>query len=371
MIPFSDMHGRHFPHHGDYQRALSRVLASGHFAGGPEVERFEAEFAAYCGTTHAIGVGSGTEALWLALAALDIGPGDEVVTVPMTFTATVEAICMTGATPVFADIDETTHTMDPASFASVVTSRTKAVIPVHLFGRLAAMEEISEIAGRHGIAVIEDAAQAHGARLGGRMAGSFGTAGCFSFYPCKNLGALGDAGAVTTSDARLARRLRALREHGQERKNVHRWIGWNARMDALQAAFLRIGLADLEAGNRRRRDLARRYGNLLADVPGILIPDDPADGSHVHHLYVLRCAERETVCAALDEAGIGHAIHYPLPVHLQPAYEHLGYRAGDFPVAERRACEFLSLPMHPGLDLISLVQVARAVAAAARPLASV
>ncbi|MCP5533238.1 MAG: DegT/DnrJ/EryC1/StrS family aminotransferase [Akkermansiaceae bacterium] len=368
MIPFLDMQDRHSPRRGEYLRALERVLDSGTYAGGPEVERFETAFAAACGTTEAIGVGSGTEALWLALAALGIGPGDEVVTVPMTFAATVESICMTGATPVFVDIDERTRTMDPASLERALTPRTKAVVPVHLFGRIADMDAILEIADRRGIPVIEDAAQAHGAERAGRRAGALGLAGCFSFYPSKNLGAMGDAGAVTTNDPELARRIRALREHGQERRHVHRWIGWNARMDAMQAAVLEIGLRDLDAGNRRRRELARRYEAALRPIPGIDPPEDPGDGSHVYHLYAVRAADRGALCAALDAASIGYGIHYPVPVHLQPAYEHLGHRAGDFPVAERCAREFLSLPLHPGLADSDIDRIVDVLAAASLPL---
>lgn len=370
MIPFVDMASRHASRKEEYLRAFSRVLEGGSYAGGPEVEAFESEFARVCGTREAIGVGSGTEALWLTLAALGIGPGDEVVTVPMTFAATVEAICMTGATPVFADIDETTHTLDPESFSRAITSRTRAVIPVHLFGRIAAIEEIGEIAARHGIAVIEDAAQAHGAEVRGGRAGSLGLAGCFSFYPCKNLGAIGDAGAVTTDDRRLAGRIRALRDHGQEAKNHHRWIGWNGRMDAMQATVLRIGLRDLDAENRKRRELADRYDQALSGVVGIIPPDRPDDGSHVFHLYAVRCARRADLCAALDRAGIGFGMHYPVPVHLQPAYEHLGYRAGDFPVAEQRAGEFLSLPLRPELGVSDIDLIAGVLVSASRPLSA-
>ena len=368
MIAFSDIQSRHLPRRGEYLEALARVLDSGVYAGGPEVARFEADFAAYCGTAESIGVGSGTEALFLTLAALGVGPGDEVVTVPMTFVATVEAICMTGATPVFADIDEQTRTMDPGCLARAIGPRTKAVVPVHLFGRLAGMEDILAIAGARGIPVVEDAAQAHGSQRDGRMAGSFGTAGCFSFYPCKNLGAMGDAGAVTTHDARLARRIRAMREHGQERKNHHRWIGWNGRMDAMQAAVLAIGLRDLDEGNRRRRELARRYRAVLQGIPGLSLPEDPADGSHVFHLYVVRTAAREELRQTLEAAGIGCGIHYPLPVHLQPAYGHLGHRPGDFPVAERCAREFLSLPLHPSLADADVDRVGEIIGSALRPL---
>ena len=360
MVPFLDMKARTAPLREEYMQAIGEIIDSGAFSGGPFVERFENEFAAYCGTRHAIGVGSGTEALWLTLLALGIGPGDEVITVPLTFAATVEAICLAGATPVFADIDARTYTINPAALESVRTRNTKAIIPVHLFGQPADMDPILEFARKHCLRVIEDAAQAHGAEYKGRKAGLIGDAGCFSFYPGKNLGAFGEAGAVVTGNDELANQIRMLGNHGQSRKNVHSLVGWNSRMDGIQAAVLRIRLRHLEMENRLRRDHALRYNRALADLPGLVLPAVMNDRNHVFHLYALRARDRGRLIDTLGAKEIGCGLHYPVPVHLQPAYRHLGYRRGDFPVAEQSADELVSLPMFPEMtqDQIAFVTAA-------------
>jgi dTDP-4-amino-4,6-dideoxygalactose transaminase len=345
MVPFVDIKARHAPLKAEMMRAIGQVIDSGCLAGGPFVERFEREFADFCATRHAVAVGSGTEALWLALVALGIGPGDEVVTVPMTFAATVEAICLAGAKPVFADIDPVTYTMDPESLLRVLTPRTRAVVPVHLFGQMAEMETILAIAGSRGLKVIEDAAQAHGAEYRGCRAGSLGDAGCFSFYPTKNLGALGEAGAVVTNDEQTASKLRLLRDHGQSGKNRHQLIGWNSRMDGIQAAVLSLKLRGLEGENDARCAHAASYQQALAELPGIRTPLTARGCRHVYHIYAVRARDRRSLIWALDEAEIGYGVHYPVPVHLQSAYRVLGYQQGDFPVAEQCAAEFVSLPM--------------------------
>jgi dTDP-4-amino-4,6-dideoxygalactose transaminase len=349
MIPFFDMKARHAPRREEYLRAIGEVIDTGAFAGGAFVERFEAEFAAYCGVDHAVGVGSGTEALWLAMVAMGIGPGDEVITVPMSFAATVEAICLVGAKPVFVDIDEQNYTMDPAALVDAITSRTKAIIPVHLFGQVADMGPILEIAERRGIRVIEDAAQAHGADYKGRKAGSIGDAGCFSFYPSKNLGAFGEGGAVLTQDATLAGKLRMLRNHGQSARNRHTLVGWNSRLDGIQAAVLSVKLPHLDRENHMRRERAAYYDHLLAGQRNVLTPLAETYGSHVYHIYALRVRDRAPLLEMLDARQIGYSIHYPIPIHLQSAYRVLGHRPGDFPVAERCAEEFVSLPLAPDM----------------------
>jgi dTDP-4-amino-4,6-dideoxygalactose transaminase len=306
-------------------------------------------------------VGNGTEAIWLALLAMGIGPGDEVITVPMTFIATVEAIMMTGATPVFVDIDERTYTIDITDLKEALTSRTKAIIPVHLFGQCAEMEPILEFARAHNLRVIEDAAQAHGAEYKNRRAGTLGDAGCFSFYPAKNLGAFGEAGAIITDDAGLAEKLRILRNHGQSRKNHHPLMGWNSRMDSIQAAVLRIKLRHLDAENESRRAHARCYDRGLAGLSGVVIPECAADRLHVHHIYAIRVRKRDLLRDVLSAKGIQCGVHYPVPVHLQPPCAVMGYQPGDFPVSELCANEFLSLPMFPQLTPQQIACVVEAV----------
>jgi len=338
--------------------AIRGVLERSAFVGGAEIADFERWFARYCGTTEAIGVSSGTRAIELALRALGIGPGDEVITAANTFVATAAAIVAAGARPVFADIDEQTLCLAPAAVADAITPRTRAILPVHLYGRPAAMDPIAAIAARHGLPVVEDAAQAHGARYHGRRVGAIGVAGCFSFYPTKNLGAFGDAGLVTTSDPRMADKLRLLRDHGRSSKYEHQLLGYTARLDTIQAAVLRVQADALEEWNQRRRQVAAWYRELLpselrlvAEEPGV----EP-----VYHLFVVRIADRDVFRGFLEDRGIESAVHYPVPIHLQPACRGLGYARGAFPVAERAADEVVSLPMHPFVDRPSVEYVAAA-----------
>jgi dTDP-4-amino-4,6-dideoxygalactose transaminase len=330
--------------------AFRQVTESSAFAGGPFVARFETEFAAFCNARHTLGVGSGTEALWLSLLALNVGAGDEVITVPNSFMATAEAISLCGARPVFVDIDERTYTMDANQLEAAITPRTQAIIPVHLFGQTADMDAILAVARRHGIPVIEDACQAHGAESKGRKAGAIGVAGCFSFYPGKNLGAFGEAGAVTTDEAELRTKIQVLRDHGQAAKYFHSAIGWNARMDGIQAAVLSLKLRRLNAANTARRAHAWLYDQLLADEPRVIRPFAAPDNVHVYHIYAVRVQDRDGVLRRMDTRGVHCAIHYPVPIHLQQAYTFLGLRPGSFPIAERCAREFLSLPMYPELN---------------------
>ena len=348
-VPFLDLKAHHAPLRAEFDQAIGEVIDSGAFAGGPFVAQFENEFAAFCGSRHAIGLGNGTDALWLALLACGIGPGDEVITVPNTFMATAEAITYSGASPVFVDVDQHTYTMDPALLEKARTPRTKAVIPVHLFGQVADMDPILSFGRKHGLFVIEDAAQAHGAEYKGRKAGSLGDAGCFSFYPGKNLGAFGEAGAVVTNDDKLQEKIRILRDHGQVRKYYHSMVGWNARMDAIQAAVLRIKLRHLEQANHRRRVHASQYDRLFQGLEEVKSPFEAAYGRHVYHIYPIRVRERNEIMRLLQEKGIGCGIHYPVPIHLQEAYRGLGYGRGAFPVSEQTCAEFISLPMFPEL----------------------
>lgn len=348
-VPFLNLRAAHDALRAEINAAIQEVIDSSAFAGGPYVARFEDQFAKFCETKFAIGLGSGTEALWLTLLALGIGPGDEVITSPSTFMATAEAITYCGAKPVFVDIEENTYNLDTQQLAAAITPRTKAIIPVHLFGQPADLDPVLELAGKHGIAVIEDACQAHGAEYKGRKAGSIGLAGSFSFYPGKNLGALGEAGAVTTNEAKLNETIRTLRDHGQARKYHHSMVGWNARMDGIQAVVLQIKLKHLPRWNNARRAHAELYRELLKDVDGVILPKAPRDRTHVYHLFAVRIKDRDNRLRMLADRGIGCGIHYPVPVHLQEAYGSLGLGRGSFPVAERCADEFLSLPMFPEL----------------------
>lgn len=360
-VPFLDLKSHHAPLLGEISGAIREVIDSGAFAGGPFVTRFEEDFAAYSDCQHAIGVGSGTEALWLTLLALGVGPGDDVITVPSTFMATAEAITYCGARPVFVDVDERNYTMDPAALKDALTARTKAVIPVHLFGQPADMDPILEFARRHGLFVVEDACQAHGAKYKGRRAGTLGDAGCFSFYPGKNLGAFGEAGAVVTNNIEVDEKIRILRDHGQIRKYHHTMVGWNCRMDGIQAAVLRVKLRFLERGNQLRRSHAAHYDRALADIEGIVTPTQADYARHVYHVYAIRVQERNEIMSFLAEKGIGCGVHYPVPIHLQEAYRDLGYRLGAFPRAEQSACELISLPMFPELTSVQLEIVIQAV----------
>src|SRR5438477_10720992 len=359
-VPFLDLKAHHAPLIDKFDRAIREVIESSAFAGGPFVERFEEEFAAYCGSEYAIGVGNGTDALWLTLLALGIGPGDEVITVPNTFFATVEAITYCRAQPVFVDVDENTFTMDPAELEKRLTARTKAIIPVHLFGQPADMDPILEFACKHDLFVIEDAAQAHGAEYKGRRAGTLGDAGCFSFYPGKNLGALGEAGAVITNDSKLQEKIRILRDHGQVRKYRHTMIGWNCRMDGIQAAVLSVKLQHLERGNTLRRRHATEYDKAFDGLEEVVRPFAAPYSEHVYHVYAIRVRERDEVMWHLQEKGIQCGVHYPVPIHLQKAYRNLGYEAGRFPVSERIALECISLPMFPELTSLQIGMVALA-----------
>jgi dTDP-4-amino-4,6-dideoxygalactose transaminase len=339
--------------------AFRRVTEASAFAGGPFVARFETEFAAFCGTRHALGVGSGADALWLSLLALGVGPGDEVITVPNGFMATAEAISLCGARPVFVDIDEHTYTMDPARLEAAITLRTQAIVPVHIFGQMADMDAILAVAHRYGTPVVEDACHGHGAESKGRKAGSLGATGCFSFCPGTNLGAFGEAGAVTTDDGELRLKVQMLRDHGQAAKNQQSTIGWNARMDGIQAAVLSLKLRRLSTANAARRAHARLYDELLADEPRVIRPVVAPHNTHVYNIYAVRVQDRDGVLERMAARGVDCAIHYPVSIHLQKAYSFLGLGPGSFPVAERCAREFLSLPMYPELRPEQIQFVAR------------
>src|SRR5437667_7603346 len=333
-VPFLDLKAHHAPLIDKLVRAIREVIESSAFAGGPFVEKFEAEFAAYCGSQYAIGVGNGTDALWLTLLALGIGEGDEVITVPNTFIATAEAVTYCKARPVFVDVDENTFTMNPAELKRILTARTKAIIPVHLVGPPADMDPILEFARANGLFVVEDAAQAHGAQYKGQKAGTMGDAGCFSFYPGKNLGAFGEAGAVVTNDPELRKQIQMLRDHGQSRKYYHSTMGWNCRMDGIQAAILSIKLRDLDKANCLRRNHALEYNQAFAGINEVLTPFEAKYVRHVYHVYAVRVQERDAVLRHLQEKGVGCAVHYPVPVHLQEAGRNLGSTKGAFPIAE-------------------------------------
>jgi len=348
-VPFIDLSAHHSPIRAELDRAIAEVIDSGAFAGGPFVEKFEREFASYCDCEHAIGVGSGTEALWLPLLASGIKPGDEVITVPNSFMATAEAISYCGARPVFIDVDESTYTMDPVGLEAALTSKTKAIIPVHLFGQPADLDPILDFANEHGLIVIEDAAQAHGAHYKRKRAGTLASAGCFSFYPGKNLGAFGEAGAVVTNDQDLADRIRILRDHGQTQKYHHSAIGWNCRMDGVQAAVLSVKLKYLDKCNALRGQHAAAYDEAFAEVEDIVTPVTADYAEHVYHIYAVRVQEREHALWLLGKKGIQTGIHYPVPIHRQKAYGFLGYGIGSFPVAETLAHQLISLPMFPEL----------------------
>jgi dTDP-4-amino-4,6-dideoxygalactose transaminase len=348
-VPFLDLRSHHEPIMRELMDAFRQVTEASAFAGGPFVTAFETEFAAFCGSQFALGVASGTDALWLALLALGVGPGDEVITVPNSFMATAEAISLCGARPVFVDVDQDTYTMNVEQLESAITLRTQAIIPVHIFGQVADMDAILSIARRHGTPVVEDACQAHGATYKGRKAGSLGVAGCFSFYPGKNLGAFGEAGAVTTDEPELRSKVQVLRDHGQSSKYYHSHIGWNARMDGIQGAVLSLKLRRLSQVNAARRANATLYDRLLADVPEVIRPVAAQYGEHAYHIYAVRVADRDGVLQRMAARGVNCGIHYPVPIHLQKAYTFLGLGPGSYPVAEQAASELLSLPMYPEL----------------------
>jgi dTDP-4-amino-4,6-dideoxygalactose transaminase len=359
VVPFVDLKAQHQSLRTELNAAIQGVLDSCQFTLGSEVTAFEQEFAAHCRTSIGVAVNTGTSALHLALLAAGVGPGDEVITVPFTFVATVSAIDYTGATPVLVDIDPKTYTMDPKAFEAAITPRTKAVIPVHLYGQPADMDPILEIARRHQLVVIEDACQAHGAEYKGRRVGSIGDMGCFSFYPGKNLGACGEGGMVVTADPALARAVRMLRDWGAEKKYHHVLKGYNFRMEGIQGAVLRVKLRHLEAWTEARRAAAATYDRLLASS-GIPTPYARPDVRHVYHIYAVRVKDRQACQDALGADGIQTGIHYPFPVHLLPAFSALGYAAGSFPHSEQAAREELSLPMFPELTTAQCEQVTRA-----------
>jgi dTDP-4-amino-4,6-dideoxygalactose transaminase len=373
-IPFLDLVTPHRQLQGELLDVLNSALDSAGFVGGPVVEAFEREFAAFCGASQCVGVGSGTDALRFALMAAGIGKGDIAVTVPNTFIATTEAISQAGARPVFVDIDERTYNMDSQRLQEYfeggcyvdgdtgylidrkLDQRVSAIVPVHLYGQPADMDPIIDLADRYNLVVIEDACQSHGAEYFSRKkgcwkkAGSMGRAAAFSFYPGKNLGACGEAGAVTTNDPELAQQIRVLRDHGQAKKYYHDVEGYNGRLDAIQAGFLRVKLGHLAGWNEQRRACADIYRRLLGSTVGVVVPVEPAWSNAVYHLYVIRLENRKQLQQHLAEANIGTAIHYPVPLHLQKAYASLRYGEGSFPVTERVAKEIVSLPMFPGLE---------------------
>jgi dTDP-4-amino-4,6-dideoxygalactose transaminase len=348
-VPFLDLGAQYESIKAEIDAAISDVIDRRAFSGGPFVEAFEREFAAFCKTEFAVGVANGTEALWLALLAVGIKPGDEVITVPNTFIATAEAIAFCGAKPVFVDVDEQTYNMDPSRLERALTLRTAAIIPVHLYGQMADMDPIMEFAERHGLYVIEDACQAHGAEYKGKKAGSIGHLGCFSFYPGKNLGAYGEAGAVVTGNPQWAADIRMIRDHGQRKKYHHDMVGWNARMDGIQGAVLSVKLKRLAHWNEQRRKNAALYSELLKDVPDVIVPFTAPERSHVYHIYTIRNSRREALRDHLAAGSIETGIHYPIPLHRQPA-EGVYEPDSHFPVVETCAAQILSLPMYPELS---------------------
>jgi dTDP-4-amino-4,6-dideoxygalactose transaminase len=353
-VPLCDLQAQYRPLQAQIEAAISRVLASGQVILGPEVAALEQEIARYCTTRHAVGCASGTDALLLALSALEIGAGDEVILPPFTFFASVGSICRAGATPVFADIEPDTYNLDPAQVEAKITPRTRAIMAVHLYGQCAAMDPLRDLARKYGLALIEDSAQALGAEYHGQRTGVLGTLACLSFYPSKNLGTYGDAGMIVTNDAELAARMACLRVHGMEPKYYHKYLGWNARLDALHAAILRVKLPHLDRWIAGRQEAARRYDRLIRDagLAGLLQPPRIAPGRrHVFNQYVVRVGtgQRDSLMQHLKARHIGCDVYYPLPLHLQECFAHLGYRAGDFPVSEAASREVLALPIFPEL----------------------
>ncbi|HEV3470435.1 MAG TPA: DegT/DnrJ/EryC1/StrS family aminotransferase [Pyrinomonadaceae bacterium] len=366
-VPFVDLQAQYRAIKSEIDEAIQRVLDTSAFVLGREVEEFERAFAAYVGAEFCVGVANGTAAIQLALEACGVGPGDEVIVPANTFIATAEAVSAAGARPVFADCDPDTSNISAREIERAVTPRTRAVIPVHLYGRPADLDPIFETAARRRLLVIEDAAQAHGARYRGRRVGALGRAGCFSFYPGKNLGAYGEGGAVVTNDPEVARRVRMLRDHGSVRKYRHEVVGYNSRLEGIQGAVLGVKLRHLERWNALRRAHAARYRELLADLEragALRLPREAAGEEHAYHLFVIQSEARDELQKHLHEAGVQTGIHYPVPVHLQPAYAALGHREGDFPEAERQARRVLSLPMYAELTYAQLGRVADAIESA-------
>jgi dTDP-4-amino-4,6-dideoxygalactose transaminase len=366
-IPMLDLQAQYATIRKEIAAAIQQVLDSQHFILGPQVKAFEEEMAAYCGTRFAVGVASGTDALILALHACGVGPGDEVIVPTFSYIATADAASLLGAVPVFVDSDPLTFNINPAQIEARITAKTKAIVPVHLYGQPADVDPILEIGRRRGLRVIEDNAQAIGATYHGRKTGSMGDAGCISFFPSKNLGAYGDGGMVVTNSEELAARLRALRAHGASRhKYMSEEQGWNSRLDELQAAILRVKLRHLEDWKRGRQSVAARYNELLARIPGVITPQVAAGCEHVYHQYTVRVPQRDAVQQRLAAAGVPSTVYYPVPMHLQKMYAHLGGRPGQLPVAERAAGEVLSLPVYPELTAAQVHRVAEELAAAVR-----
>ena len=349
QVPFLNLKAQYMTLKTEITAVIQQVINKTAFAGGPFVAEFEENFAQYCQCDYAIGVNSGTTALWLALLGLGVKPGDEVITVPNTFIATTEAISFAGAKPVFVDIEENTYNMNPDLLEAAITERTKAIIPVHLFGQIADLDPILSIARKHNLLVIEDACQAHGAEYKGKPAGSLADAGCFSFYPGKNLGAYGEGGAIVTNNSELNHKIRLFRDHGQSQKYYHEIIGWNARLDGFQGAILNVKLKYLSDWNEARRKNAQRYTELLSEIAGVTVPFEAEYAKHVYHVYAIRVQNRDQLINYLKEKEIYCGIHYPIPIHLQAAYKFLNLPEGSFPVAEKCAAEYVSLPMFPEL----------------------
>ena len=365
-VPFFDLRRQLQSIRPAIDAALAGVLDDGGYTNGPAVAAFEKQFAAYCQVPHAIAVNNGTSALQLALSCFDVGPGDEIITVSMSFIATAWPIVYAGATPVFVDVSADRMTMDPAALAKAITPRTRAIIVVHLYGQVADMDPILALAKEHGIPLIEDCAQAVGADSRGRRAGSMGTLGCFSFYPSKNLGAYGEGGAVTTHDPVIAERCRRVRNHGQKEKYLHTDVGHNFRMNSFEGAILSVKLGHLEAWTERRNELARAYDKALAGGP-VTAPATCPDGRHAYHLYVIRHENRDALCAALLDLGVETAVHYPTPIHLQPVFERYGWKEGSLPVTESIARTCISLPLYPEMPDGDIARVAEALRLTAVP----
>lgn len=362
IVPLIDLKQQYAFMRQEVQSALAEVFESQKFILGPQLQALESEIAAYVGTRFAIGVGSGTDALFLSLRAVGLGPGDEVIVPAFTFFATAECVSLLGATPVFSDIDARTFTLDPVDTARKITPRTRAIIPVHLYGQAADMKPIVALARQHGLRVIEDNAQAIGATYQGKRTGALADAGCISFYPSKNLGGWGDGGMVVTDSEATAQRIRSLRDHGSSHKYRSEEIGWNSRLDEIQAAVLRVKLRHLDAWNQRRRSHAGTYDAALRSLPTVATPLSGGWGEHVFHQYTIRVPHRDAVQEALAEQGVTTAVYYPIPLHLQPAYATLQYRPGALPEAERASAEVLSLPMFPELSNQQIMQVVSALA---------
>ncbi len=366
QIPFVDLKAQYQSLKPEIDTAIANVIAETAFIGGPYVKAFEESFAEYCGTKHAVGLSNGTDALRLALGACGVGPGDEVITAANTFIATTEAIAMVGAQVRFVDVEADTYNMDPSLIEAAITDRTKAIIPVHLYGRPAEMDPILAIARKHGLKVIGDAAQAHGSTYRGRPVATLADVSCFSFYPGKNLGAYGDAGGIATDDEDIAEYVRLMRNHGRRSKYFHDVEGFNCRLDGLQAAILSVKLPHLDSWGQKRREAAARYHSLLADVPNLVVPAEQDHIVPVYHLYVVRVPDRDQLQKDLGAAGIASGVHYPMPLHLQPAYAHLGLGEGSFPVTETTGTDIVSLPIFPELTADQQAYVAEHVHASMR-----